>query len=148
MATDWFRGMRAGVKLGPLLFLAELAMSLLYTEAVLAYLGYDFRWGDLGQLSLWLMGDAIVYIVVAIGMGLLYARLEGWLPGDEDPVKAMALLVPVWVLFTVVQALMVTSASTLALPYYRQWVLLMVLLSVPYGYALGILWRREEPTEY
>jgi hypothetical protein len=148
MTTDWFRGLRAGVRLGPVLFIVELAMTLLYTEVILADLGYQFDWGNLGQLSLWLMGDAIVFVVVSIGMGLLYARLEGRLPGEKDPVKAMVIFVPVWALFTIGQALLVTSSSSLDPPHYRTWVMVLVLLSVPYGYLLGWLWEREEPTDY
>jgi hypothetical protein len=148
MTTDWFRGLRAGVKLGPVLFVVELAMTLLYTEVVLAYLGYSFSWGNLGQLSLWLVGDAIVFMVIAIGMGLLYARLEGRIPGDSDPARAMVLFVPVWSLFTIAQALLITSTTSMEPPHYRTWVMLLVLLSVPYGYLLGWLWEREEPTDF
>jgi ABC-type polysaccharide transport system permease subunit len=120
-----------------------------YTEVVLTlFVGYDFYWGGLGNTLIYLIGDLMIFMVVCIAIGVLFPLLRQRLPGETDRVKAMVLFVPTWSVFTVISAfVLVVSFGQSLLPYYELWVLVLILVSIPYGYLLGYLWEREEPTE-
>jgi hypothetical protein len=148
MSVDWYRGLRAGAKLGPVIFMIELGMNLLYTEVILGPHD-DYSVGSVGmsQLTLFLIGDLIIFMVLCVAIGVLFAFQRERLPGVDDTTKAIVLFVPAWSLITVVQALIVAGSFDRVLPYYLPWVLVLCLMSIPYGYLLGRLWDREEPTE-
>jgi hypothetical protein len=148
MRVDWYRGLRAGAKLGPIVLVVEIVLSLIYTEMILGWaLGVELEWTGLGDSILYLIGDLIIFMVVCIGIGVLFALIRPRLPGDSEPVRAIVLFVPLWSLFTLVTALVLIGSFDRTLPYYEWWVIVMMLSSIPYGYILGRLWDAEEPTE-
>ncbi|UCC93865.1 MAG: hypothetical protein JSW25_04135 [Thermoplasmata archaeon] len=150
MRVDWYRGLRAGAKLGLIIFAVELTLSLLYTEVLLSwYLGYEFHWEGIGATIIYLMGDLIIFLVVCITIGVLFPVVRARLPGDTDKVKALIMFVPIWALYVVVSTLILVSAfGQTFLPYYEIWIVVLVILSIPYGYLMGLLWEREEPTDW
>lgn len=147
--ADWFRGLMAGAKLGPILYAVELGLSLLYTEVYLMrLLGYETRFTGIGNLVLYLVGDLIILMVVTIVIGVLFAMFEERLPGPTVHAKAMALFAPLWALYTVTTALVLAGSFELTFPGYEAFVLVLVLMSIPYAYLLGFLWEVQGPTDW
>ena len=147
--VDWFRGLMAGAKLGPVLYAVELGLSLLYTEVYLnRLLGYETRFAGIGDLVLYLVGDLIIVLVITIVIGVLFARFEERLHGPTVHAKAIVLFAPLWSLYTVTTALVLAGSYERPFPGYEAFVMVLVLMSIPYGYLLGSLWEVQGPTDW